>query len=529
MNPQLSFPAYAGTDVIIGWVAPVGTNLDHLVEHLDAFLKQRSYTTDTVKVVNFTRETSYVTAAQPNFFDSPSYYERTRFRQEAGNKLREQSGCAVLAAYAVREISQFRQRNKNERRAVHVRSLKHPEEALLLRRTYGSAFFLVGVHGQYETRFHFLKNQCESADLARDLMRHDEYEENPFGQRTREVFELCDGYIEFGRNATIELDRLFNIYFGALDEAPRIEEYGMAMAFQASFASRDLARQVGAAIVNESGDLLATGRNDVPRSGGGLYSKTDGIDVSDYALDFDMGEKYRESLMLEIADQIEKGAFESYGLMELAEHRRRIEQRGKTLDQTKAHKLYERLRKIRRQRIKRLLRQTSMREIVEFGRSVHAEMDALLTCLRNGKSVTTATIFTTTFPCHNCARHIVASGLKRCVYVEPYPKSKALELHSDSISCPAMERIVMFNSEGEVVNTCQESEKVSFHPLVGVAPRRFWEFFALRTPEGAKVERKKRGKAVHQSEFSDGHIGPRSRLVVQGIIEREAEAMNLLS
>ncbi|MDN3612645.1 hypothetical protein QWZ16_23945 [Vibrio ostreicida] len=26
------------------------------------------------------------------------------------------------------------------------------------------------------------------------------------------------------------------------------------------------------------------------------------------------------------------------------------------------------------------------------------------------------------FPCHNCAKHIVASGIKRVVYVEPYPK-----------------------------------------------------------------------------------------------------------
>ena len=44
------------------------------------------------------------------------------------------------------------------------------------------------------------------------------------------------------------------------------------------------------------------------------------------------------------------------------------------------------------------------------------------------------TLYTTTFPCHNCTRHIVAAGISRVVYVKPYPKSLAFQLHYDSIS-----------------------------------------------------------------------------------------------
>jgi deoxycytidylate deaminase len=29
------------------------------------------------------------------------------------------------------------------------------------------------------------------------------------------------------------------------------------------------------------------------------------------------------------------------------------------------------------------------------------------------------------FPCHMCARHIIATGLREVVYIEPYPKSVA--------------------------------------------------------------------------------------------------------
>ena len=63
---------------------------------------------------------------------------------------------------------------------------------------------------------------------------------------------------------------------------------------------------------------------------------------------------------------------------------------------------------------------------------VHAEMEALLSCARSGVSPVGGTLYSTTFPCHNCAKHIVAAGLRRVVYVEPYPKSRAVEFFNRS-------------------------------------------------------------------------------------------------
>ena len=72
-------------------------------------------------------------------------------------------------------------------------------------------------------------------------------------------------------------------------------------------------------------------------------------------------------------------------------------------------------------------------DLTEYGRVVHAEMLAITDAARLGRSVKGATLYCTTFPCHNCTKHLLASGIKRVVYMEPYPKSRAKDLHPDEI------------------------------------------------------------------------------------------------
>ncbi len=66
---------------------------------------------------------------------------------------------------------------------------------------------------------------------------------------------------------------------------------------------------------------------------------------------------------------------------------------------------------------------SSLKKLTEYGRPVHAEMSALMSCAKNGISVDGATLYCSTFPCHNYAKHIISAGIKRIVYIEPYPKS----------------------------------------------------------------------------------------------------------
>ncbi len=111
-------------------------------------------------------------------------------------------------------------------------------------------------------------------------------------------------------------------------------------------------------------------------------------------------------------------------------------------------------------------------------------------------------LYCTTFPCHVCARHVVAAGVRQVSYIEPYPKSKALELHNDSLSIEET-----------------KEDRVLFRPFVGVAPRRFGELFSMVSEEGSEIRRKDdRGYPV------DERFGLRVRLPYFSALDREKHA-----
>ena len=70
-----------------------------------------------------------------------------------------------------------------------------------------------------------------------------------------------------------------------------------------------------------------------------------------------------------------------------------------------------------------------------------------------------------------CAKHIVSSGIKKIIYLEPYQKSYALRRHSDSIV---------------VDGYWYDNEKVSFNPFIGISPHRYGDLFERRNKRKAK-------------------------------------------
>jgi deoxycytidylate deaminase len=97
------------------------------------------------------------------------------------------------------------------------------------------------------------------------------------------------------------------------------------------------------------------------------------------------------------------------------------------------------------------LADAAIMDLTEYGRVVHAEMCAICDAARLGRSIKGATLFTTTFPCHNCTKHILAAGISKVFYIEPYPKSKAKILH-----------------ENEVELEKPSLSRVSFMPFIGI-------------------------------------------------------------
>ena len=150
------------------------------------------------------------------------------------------------------------------------------------------------------------------------------------------------------------------------------------------------------------------------------------------------------------------------------------------------------------------LRNAQLMDLLEFGRMIHAEMSAICDAARLGKSVKRSTLYCTTFPCHLCAKHIIASGIKRVVYIEPYPKSYAEQLHGDAI----------------VVGRSNEPKKVVFEPFIGIAPYRYRDLFAR--------ERRKTDDGSFR-QWTDDEPRPLIRLTVATYVENEAAAIKLLN
>ena len=53
-------------------------------------------------------------------------------------------------------------------------------------------------------------------------------------------------------------------------------------------------------------------------------------------------------------------------------------------------------------------------------RTIHAEMNALLQCAKQGVSTEGATIYVTHFPCLNCTKSIIQAGIKEICYANDY-------------------------------------------------------------------------------------------------------------
>jgi deoxycytidylate deaminase len=483
---ELIYPPNGG-EIFIGFVSPVGTNEQRVVDEFTRELKARDYRVEEIKFSQLIQD--YAPATAP--VNRTSEFDRIRSLQLAGNELRKLHGGDILTELACAKAASLRSQDeppgwvaRPKRVVFFLRSLKNPDEAALLRTIYGHGFYLVAMHSSYDSRVANLIKRGMDEEQAKELMKFDDKESSVYGQNTRETFELADFYVNDAEGVNTHVERFANLLFGALYITPTKEEYGMHMAASAAQRSGDLSRQVGAAICDARGDIISAGCNEVPKAGGGSYWPEDEPDVRDWALGHDPNdaEKTRRFELLKAA----------------------LSDLGVSVTQSELSTAWS---------------ESGLRDITEFGRTVHAEMDAIMSCARRGVSLGDATLYATTFPCHNCARHIVASGIMTVVYIEPYAKSEAYSLYGDSIECPAIP-----SPKGD---RPLAEQRVVFQPFEGVAPRRFGDFFGMRHLTGRRVERKSSDGRIIPQNLSDLRT-PRLQLSDFAYLQREEFATKSL-
>lgn len=470
-------------ELVIGIVSAVGTEYKRVTEPLTDRLRGFGYTVQEIRV----------SSCLP-VFEGASEYERIRHYMHAGDQLREKSeNNAILAAGVAKNISESRTPS-DSKRAYVVNSLKHPREVEFLRKVYGDGFYLIGIHADEKRRHQHLTDDKGMTQVqANELIRIDEDESFDHGQKTRDTYHLADFFLNLGSNndqVKNRLQRFLELIFSHPYKNPTFDEFAMFMAFNSSVRSGDLSRQVGAVISREK-QIIATGANDVPKSGGGLYwaeldeatgKVEDNQDGKDYTREVDSNKQAQTEIINEIAKKLlEKGLVDGQQELEL-------------------HKV---------------LKESKISDLTEFGRVVHAEMDALLSCSRAGIPTTGSTLYCTTFPCHNCAKHIIASGITRVVYVEPYPKSRALDFHSESIQ---------LKSELEEISN-NTNKLVSFEPFIGVGPRRFLDLFSMSLGSGSKLRRKDKVGKILDWDKSSAPI--RTPLISKSYLDIESAAADM--
>ena len=313
------------------------------------------------------------------------------------------------------------------RRAYIIHSLKRPEEVELLRAIYGRAFYLIAAFATRDFRVSGLASRIAQSrhDFAYDkyrvtaeqLVHRDEMDLNePLGQDMRDTFPEADFFIDAASRRTMKTgaDRLIDLAFGHPFETPTADELGMFLARAAAMRSADLSRQVGAVIMGEPGEVIAIGCNEVPKPQGGHYWRGGEPDARDFVLGYDPSVLIRHEMLAEIF------------LL--------LKDNGWLADTKSNHDIDSLVADALRGAGKPPLKEAQITDILEFGRVVHAEMSAITEAARRGRSIKDATLYCTTFPCHICARHIISSGIKRVVYIEPYPKSMAQRLYPEAIA-----------------------------------------------------------------------------------------------
>lgn len=495
-------------ELVFGICGAVGVDINQVHNALTQALVEVGYTSVPIKL---TDELYHSDNLPPPKANSKDYYALVNDKIDYANGHRERNNDpAFLARAGIRAIRRERAKLTGSPQKVPktgiayiVHQIKRPEEISLFRKVYAKKFILLSAYGSEESRKSLIEGKIrssshshleehEAAFQAESLIRRDADEGIAYGQRLRDAFHTADFFVDgiTKKNTEDHVERFVQAFFGRNDISPSKDEYGMYAAKSASLRSADLSRQVGAAIFSDDGELITQGCNEVPKAFGGTYWDSEEPDYRDIRVGNDPNDNLRKEILkdlferLKSEDMLSKKAKALGSPLQIAEA---LTKKSRNVDgtETPAGPLHD----------------SMIMDLTEYGRIVHAEMCAICDAARLGRSVKGATLYCTTFPCHNCTKHVLASGIKRVVYMEPYPKSKAKDLHGKEIQI----------EEPSV-------DKVSFVPFLGISPARYRDIFQKGRRKGSD------GKATDWQQGS-----PRPTIEIVAALYTEIEVMAVAS
>lgn len=445
INKRNAKQTFLTHEIIIGLVAGVGTDLERVTNKLQECISPTKYSVIQVNVSELLK-TKNNTSTSNNKQLEENINKKIKMCNNVREKSARNDAMAILSAAKIRQIRS----SQNTDTVYIIRQLKHPDEIKTLRKIYGKNFILLSIFEHDEKRREFLlRHNLNKETKIDELLNRDQSENIPFGQNTRKAFVEADYFVAMEK-LDESIARFTKILFGYPYHTPSKDELNMSVAWIAACRSADLSRQVGAAIANEQGDILATGCNDVPKFGGGMFWENDNPDYRDFQKGEDPNDAKKEECIKQFIKTVSK----------------------KHKNQKYIEKTYNTAKN------KLNNKSNNIYDIIEYHRAVHGEEAAICDAARRGVSTKNTILYCTTFPCHLCTKHIIAAGIRKVIYIHPYPKSQTDDLFND---------LVVINPHKTHI------DKVVFVSFMGVAPRRMLKVFSF-DPDTRKTDDNKKIK-----------------------------------
>lgn len=322
--------------------------------------------------------------------------------QQFGDYIRQRFGPDFLAQKVISQINE----EASEQTKWVIDSIRNPAEIQAFR-NHSSNFYLFGLYADKDKRWDRV-NQIYH-DVHKTFLADDQNDtganNESFGQRVSDCFYEADvvlanneDFASTGNAKFRDLEKRVQLYI-SLVESPlsrkqtlRPEEAMMVMAYTISQRSSCLQRKVGAVITDQAGTVISSGFNEVPQGETPCFDEH--------------GQCYRKRLIEEFSEK----------LSEIVPT-----QQKEVMQCFKQHF-----------------------RVLDKCRALHAEENAIVSLARQGRASTLndCTLYTTTYPCRLCASKISQLGIKRVVYLEPYPDEEAkLILASSGVQADFFEGI----------------------------------------------------------------------------------------
>ncbi len=300
---------------------------------------------------------------------------------------------------------------------IVIDAFRNPFEALFFKERY-SAFYLIAINSKQEDIYSRLTNNYK---MTVDAIEEQDKKENPpdivdnpknfISQNIQACIQKSD--IHISNNGKYGNDNFHELYgqlikFISLIQhpglvTPSLDEKMMQLAYTAKLNSGCLSRQVGAAVTNNDGILVSVGWNSVAqgqtpcllRNTDELLRGTNSIAYSAY----EKSKMFKNGIKKhypKIDDEVLEGRNRSFCFSEIhnlqTTNKKNLDISCKC-DKNQVHT-----------------------------RSLHAEENAFLQIAKfGGQGIQGGTLYSTASPCELCSKKSYQLGIKRIVYIDPYP------------------------------------------------------------------------------------------------------------